>query len=376
SAGDRVLVSGKPAEPAAAITEAARVLAGARGRVLVGIGPDLSSQAQREAVAIADLLGATVDTATSPAAAAGLLAAQRRGRATATLGEIRNRADVVLFWAVDPGSRYPRYLSRYALDPAGTHVPEGRRGRTVISANVGGARGPTGADLSLDLSADEEIPALSVMRGTVAGNPLGDLPAALQAAAEVARRLMQAGYAVIVHDGESAEESGPAQRAEGLVALAQALNGPTRAALSTLRAGGNRSGAEAVLTSQTGYPMAVDYSSGVPRYAPALRGLDRLGRGGFQAALLVGRTDHLSAQSRSALGGVATVVIGPRATETAGPRVAIDTGVAGIHEAGTAYRMDEVPVPLRAPLRGARSAAGTLRELLTALRSEAGPVSA
>ena len=140
SAGDRVLVSGQSAEPAAAIAEAARVLAGARSRVLVGIGTDLSSQAQREAVAIADLLGGTVDTATSPAAAAGLLAAQRRGRATATLGEIRNRADVVLFWAVDPGTRYPRYLSRYALDPAGTHIPQGRRGRTVISANVGGAR--------------------------------------------------------------------------------------------------------------------------------------------------------------------------------------------------------------------------------------------
>src|SRR2546430_11904566 len=44
-------------------------------------------------------------------------AAQRRGRAGATLGEIRQRADVIVFWAVDPADRYPRYASRYAVEP-------------------------------------------------------------------------------------------------------------------------------------------------------------------------------------------------------------------------------------------------------------------
>ena len=63
------------------------------------------------------------------------------------------------------------------------------------------------------------------------------------------------------------------------------------------------------------------------------------------------------------------VVIGPRASETSFPvRVAIDTGVAGIHEGGTAYRMDEVPLPLRPPLGGARSAADTLSALLGLVR--------
>ena len=38
-----------------------------------------------------------------------LLAAQERGRASATLGQVRNFADVVVFWGVDPALRYPRY---------------------------------------------------------------------------------------------------------------------------------------------------------------------------------------------------------------------------------------------------------------------------
>jgi len=62
---------------------------------------------------------------------------------------------------------------------------------------------------------------------------------------------------------------------------------------------------------------------------------------------------------------VPAVAIGPRAS-AAGftPQVAIDTGVAGIHEGGTAFRMDDVPLPLRPALagRGLR-AADTVRAL-------------
>ena len=122
-----VLAGGQSADVDAALAAAAELLAGAR-RLLVVLAPDLTSQAQRAALALADLLRATVDSATSDRPPPALLAAQRRGRAAATLGEIRNRADVLLFWGVDPAARYPRYLSRYALEPVGTHVPEGPRG--------------------------------------------------------------------------------------------------------------------------------------------------------------------------------------------------------------------------------------------------------
>jgi hypothetical protein len=47
-------------------------------------------------------------------------------------------------------------------------------------------------------------------------------------------------------------------------------------------------------------------------------------------------------------------VIGPKASESVLRRgvASIDTGIAGIHEAGTALRMDDVPLPPRAPLEG------------------------
>jgi formylmethanofuran dehydrogenase subunit B len=367
----RILRGGAETSFETALADAAETLAGARSGVLVLLAPDLSTQGQRAALAVADVLRATVDTATSEPAAAGLLAAQRRGRAAATLGEVRNRADVLLFWGVDPAPRYPRFLSRYALDPAGTHVPGGRAGRTVISVSIGRDRGPAGAEAELALAPDQEIAALSVMRAVVLGNSLGELPPELQAAAEAATRLMTAAYAVLVHDGEPGEESGrDVYRTEGLIALTQALNGRTRAALSTLRAGGNRSGAEAALTWQTGYPMAVSYRGGYPRYMPASRGLAELGAGGAGAILVAGSAAALADVLAKAAPRAPVIAIGPRASEAPFPvRVAIDTGVAGIHEGGTAYRMDEVPLPLRPPLGGARSAADTLAALVGAVRA-------
>jgi formylmethanofuran dehydrogenase subunit B len=361
---------GQPVSLEEALNEAATVLVEARSRCLVYLGPDLSSEAQRAALSLADVLGAVVDSATSATAATGLIAAQRLGRTGSTLGEIRNRGDVLLFWGVDPSDRYPRYLSRYALEPVGTQIPQGRKGRFVISVSIGAERGVGEADFSLDLGPGDEIPALSLMRATVAGNRVGEPAGNLGQAVVIAKRLMQSRYAVIVHDAEPSGGRRDPLRAEGLIALTEALNEPTRATLSSLRAGGNRTGAEAVLTWQTGYPFAVDYSRGYPRYTPAERGLDRLATGAFRAVLLAG-APPLDGSPPNSFSGASVITIGPRASQASFPtRVAIDTGVAGIHESGIAYRMDEVALPLRPPLPGPRSAAETLTRLAAAIRAQ------
>jgi formylmethanofuran dehydrogenase subunit B len=358
-----IRVEGRVASIEQAIEAASALLAAAR-KPAVLMAPDLSTQAQRIAIAVADILRAEVDGATSDVAAAGILTAQRRGRAAATLGEIRHRADVVLFWAVDPTERYPRYIERYA----GATSQAQARQRTLLSVSVGQDRGPGTAELSAEFSPSEEVDALAVMTALVRGQRLGELPAHLRPAVTVAERLTQGRYVAIVHDAEPSGESRDAQRTEGLVALAQALNGSTRAALSSLRAGGNRSGAEAALTWQTGYPIRVSFREGYPRPESGSSGLDRLRSGLADAALVAGSVAGLG-DSRTWLAKAPAVVIGPRASAATGARVAIDTGVAGIHEPGTGYRMDDVPLPLTPVLDTPRGAAETLGRLLGALRA-------
>jgi formylmethanofuran dehydrogenase subunit B len=352
-----------------ALADAARLLDSA-ARPLVYLATDLSCEAQRAAAAIADRLGAMLDSLTTDTVAVGILAAQRRGRATATLGEIRHRADVMVFWGVDPDVSYPRYTSRYAPLPAGMHIGGGRAARAVVAVDIGPTVGPSDADVRMGLSADEELDAIAWLRMLVKhGDARYDGRPEL---AELSRRLLAARYAVIVYDAEPVTGRDPG-RAEGLIALVQELNAFTRAAVSALRGGGNRSGADAVLMWQTGFPMAVDFARGTPRYRPHEGARATLARGDVDVALVAGRADGLPAPVGAALAGARVVCIGPFATSSAvAAEVAIDGGVAGIHEGGSAVRMDDVPLPLRPALDGPPSTAGLLRALAARLGTRRG----
>ena len=367
------VLGGRSAAIEDVIGEIAELLRSARSP-LVYLAPDLTSEAQRAAVTIADQLHAFVDGVTSATASEGILAAQRRGRASATLGEIRNRADVLVFWAVDPALGYPRFQSRYAPNPVGVHVPNGRADRTVIAVDVGAQRGPDDADVRIQMAAEEEQLFFASLRAYLAGRTLGGAPIVARVI-DLATRLNRAKYAVIVTDAESlpAAATPPTMRADSLIALTQALNATTRGSLCTLRAGGNRNGADMVLTWQTGFPMAVDFARGAPRYAPEDATLSRLARAAFDAVLLVGATAALPSAVASALRGVRTVAIGPRASEsTIGASIRIDTGVASIHESGTAFRTDDIPLPLHAVLPTPRDTASLLNALGTAIAVKAG----
>src|SRR3989449_3088120 len=290
-------VNGRAASLEQALTEAARILNGARPP-LVYLAGDISSETQREAVAIADRLHAAIDSLAATAAPA-VLAAQRRGRAGATLGEIRQRADLVVFWAVDPSARYPRYGSRYAVEPRGVAAPQGRKDRTLIAVDVGEALGPADADGRLAIAPADEVDSLEIMRATVQGRTVGE-EARFRTAVELARRMTEARYAAIVTYGEPGTPSADPARAEALVTLSQALNAPTRCALSTLRGGGNRSGADAVLTWQTGFPFAVDFARGYPSYQPQAGAAALLGAGEVDAAIVIGAPAALPAPGATA----------------------------------------------------------------------------
>lgn len=372
----RACIDGRDVPFEAAADAAARLLAEAE-RPLVYLAPELSCEAQREGIGIADALRATLDSVTSTTVMGSILAQQERGRAGATLGEIRNRADVVVLWGVDPALRYPRYPTRYAPEPAGVHVPNGRRSRTVVAVDVGEARGPADADIRVAISPVDEVATITMLRAVVANGGGGVVPGSAtheesyrgltpKPVGDLAPTLLAGKYVVIVADAEPEEMSARSDpgRTDALIALTQALNGPTRCALSSLRAGGNRSGADAVATWQTGYPTAISFARGCPQYRPH-EAAATLRAGGFDAALVIGSMSSLLPDVRGALDRLPGALIGPRASleRGAGSRIAIDTGIAGIHEAGTAIRMDDVPLPLRVSVSGPPAASMVVAEL-------------
>ena len=356
SAPSRALVDGIEVPVTNALDAATALLRGA-SRPLVFLAADVSCETQRAAIALADALHAAIDTLTTVTAANTVLSAQEAGRASATLGEIKNRADVVVFWAVDPARRYPRFTTRYAPGPAGVHVG-GRSARTVVAVDVGIARGPDDADLRLTLMPDREVATITEFTAAVASGA--------DRVAPVLETLLRGKYVAIIVDAEvDAVNPVDRGRAAALIAFAQALNGPTRCALISLRGGGNRSGADSCLTSQTGYPMAVDFSRGFPRYRPHDGAIARIARGATDALLVIGSAGPVLAAMPGDVQSIPSIVIGPRASESglAARGVAIDTAVIGIHESGTALRMDDVALPLDAVVAGPPAAVDLVLDL-------------
>src|SRR4051812_31893575 len=91
---------------------AAAILGQARAPLVYGLG-QTSCEAQRRAVALAEAIGAIVDPAGGGAAG---LAYQAIGSSTATFGEIRDRAELVVVWRADPALSNPRLLGRLRVE--------------------------------------------------------------------------------------------------------------------------------------------------------------------------------------------------------------------------------------------------------------------
>lgn len=324
-------------------------------RPLVLLAPDLTTEAQREAVGLADEAHALIDSGASPGVRALTLATQERGRVSATFAEIRRRADLIVWWGCDPDESHPRFRERCV---AGT--PASGRERVTIAVDIGEWMGPVDAGLRIAITETQATSFVTAVRATLQGAGVQDARGPREgqarrdeAAAVLAGHLVEASYALIVIDAD-APATANLGATSALLALVSTLNEQTRAALLPMRSGGNGNGADAVLTWQAGAPLAIDFATGVSEYCPVDGARERLARGDVDLALVIGRAASLDPDLLAGIAGVSHVLIGPEATASARGHVAcvaaIETGVAGIHEAGTAVRMDEVPLPLRAPL--------------------------
>jgi formylmethanofuran dehydrogenase subunit B len=353
AAGPVASIEGRAASVEEAADAAAAILGQARAPLVYGLG-QTSVEAQRQAVGLAEALGAIVDPGGRSGAG---LAFQAIGSSTATFGEIRDRAELVVAWGADPAVTNPRLLGRLGLDRAA------RAGRTLVVVDERRTATAEEADAFVELGAAQDFEALWALRALVAGAPLDrdrarNLP--LDALGALAERLLGAEHVAFLHG--ALDELG----ALALFSLVRDLSRQRHAVTLGLRGEGNARGAEDVLAWQTGFPAAVSFARGHPRANPGeLSAAALLDRGEVDAALVVA-SDAL--ERLPGLRQLPTVVVDARATETArAARVAFATAVEGIEVAGTAHRMDGVPIPLRALLGDERGQAGSIAQVLAAI---------
>lgn len=141
---------------------------------------------------------------------------------------------------------------------------------------------------------------------------------------------------------------------EALLLLTRELNDVTRFHARRMRVYGDVAGADSVLCWQTGFPFSVNLANGVPRYNPGEYSAPHLlAAKEVDACVLIGNEGiaSFSAEAEMQLRSIPTIALGsPGTIWPLSPHVRFATSIYGIHAPGTAYRMDEVPIPLRSYL--------------------------
>lgn len=346
-------IEGETVPHSAALSRAAAILNASRAPLIFGLSRS-STEGQRAAVELADQLGATIDTTASLCHAPSIMAFQHTGESTSSLGEIRNRSDLVVFWGSDPAVSHPRHFERYSVDPMGEFVPEGRRDRTVVVVDRAPSASSAQADLFLQVAPEQDFEALWSLRRLISGDlPNADVPTGLplEALRDLAER-MKSCRSGVVFFGLGLSRSGLGHlNVAALLLLVRDLHRYTRFYARRLRLHGDVTGADSVLCWQTGYPFSVNLARGYPRFNPGeYSAQDLLAAGEVDACVVVGSETltQLSPAAQRHLQRIPTIVLDyPPVDPPFTPTVRFTTAIYGIHRPGTAYRMDEVPIPLK-----------------------------
>jgi len=358
-----------------AVRKSAELLQSSRAPIIVGLTQS-TIETVRVAAELADSIGAVIDTGSSWRSGPAIQAFQRQGRVTATLGEVKNRADVVVFWGVDPVTTHPRHAERYSIDAPGRFRPNGRADRTVTVVDETPTPMSKLADCFIPISADQEFAALWAMRAVLLGKSL-DADRILAATGHplddwtrLVDRLKRAKYGVLFAEPSFGQRSRSSAAIEAMTNFVRELNQVARCVMLPLGAPGNGVGAEAVLSWQTGFPHAVDLGTGVPSSIPGVTSaVDRLRRREADLALIVADPLDLPGDAVRFLKEIPRIVIAPATVAyDFEPTVRFSTGNPFLTSVGTVIRCDGVPLPVRAPFTtGVPSDRDCLRAILSKL---------
>ncbi|MGD9491425.1 MAG: molybdopterin-dependent oxidoreductase, partial [Methanoregulaceae archaeon] len=107
-----------------AIDYTAKTLLKAKKPLIYGFG-STNCEGMSAVARVAEKAGAVLDNCASICHGPSFLAIFDNGYPSCTLGEVKNRADVVLFWGCNPMHAHPRHTSRYSIFPRGFFTTKG-----------------------------------------------------------------------------------------------------------------------------------------------------------------------------------------------------------------------------------------------------------
>ena len=408
-----------------AVKKAAQILTNAKYPLLFG-WECCTSEVQSIGVEMAEELGAALDNVCSICHGPSMMAMQEAGVPTATLGQIRHRADLIIYWGSNPWASHPRHVERYTAFPEGRFEESGwksylqkmqaeaskkkmnalvrrkdldvdtappktckvvdappqilqKEGRKLIVIDPIKTMTAEAADYFIQVEPNRDYELMEAIRclvndqeldvETVAGVPVEYLR-------EVVELMVGCNFGAIYYGLGLTASAGRFRNIELAIKLVADLNRKTKFVITPMRGHFNITGANVAFAWATGYPFAIDFSQGYPQFNPGeFTTIDLLKNGDNDATLVIGSDPgaHFPKPSMKKMTQHPLIVINPDMNCTSKlSDVLFPTQWCGIESEGTAYRMDGVPIRLRKavePPPGVPSDEEILRLILAEVRA-------
>ena len=380
-----------------AVGKAAKILADANYPILYGWSCT-SCEAIRVGLELAEEVGGVIDNTSTVCHGPSILSVQDVGIVSCTLGQIRHRADLIFYWASNPWSAHPRHIERYTMFTEGRfqkstwkgyisrlggvlskkrlrraanlvlrrdipatpeierHLPYTmfQKKRKMVVVDTRKTRTAEAADYFLQIEPNKDYELLQAFRMLIRDEELNVDKVAgvpVEILEEVADIMLDCKLGVFFFGLGLTMSEGKHRNIDTAISLTRDLNQRTKFLIMPMRGHFNVTGVNVVFTWQTGYPYAVDFSRGYPRYNPGETSVvDILSRGESDAGLSIASDPvaHFPREAAQNLVKNPLIAIDPEVTPTTlMADVVIPSSFMGIETEGTAYRMDHVPLPLK-----------------------------
>ncbi|TFH54378.1 MAG: formylmethanofuran dehydrogenase subunit B [Methanothrix sp.] len=348
---DGVLVASSFQE---AYDRAAQILLAAAKPLMYGWA-STSCEAAKKGILLAEEVGAVLDSTATVCHGPSVIGIEEKGLPGATLGQVKNRADTIVFWGCNPAEAHPRHSLRYSSNSCGKFTPQGREGRKIIVVDVRETRTAKNADKFVRITPGSDYEVISALRMLVAGkgdtvpDEVGGVPKA--DLTDLADMLKAAKFGAVFFGLGITHSRGRYKNIDNALSLVAELNSHTKFVIMPMRGHYNVGGIGQVLSWSSGYPMSVDFTRGMPYFNPGeTAACDLLARGDTDAALIIAAdaVSNFPRATAKALANIPVIQIDPYENPTTLlSDVVIPCAIAGVEVEGTAYRMDGLALRLR-----------------------------
>ncbi len=335
-----------------AIERAAQILANAKRPLMYGWS-STSCEAQAVGNELAEVCGAVTDNTASVCHGPSILAIQTVGAPCCTLGEVKNRADLIIYWGCNPVHAHPRHMSRYSTYPRGFFTERGFKDRTMVVVDPRPTDTAKQADIHVQVEQGKDYELLDALRTAIRGEDIPDVVGGvkkedIKALGDLCKSKK---FGVLFFGMGVTQTIGKHRNIDIAISFVADMNKYTKFTLIAMRGHYNVTGSGQVMSWQSGFPFCMDFSRGYPRYNPGETAAnDMLQRRECDAALVIASDPgaHFPVSSMKYYAQIPTICIDPHETPTTGvSKIVMPSTIVGVEEEGNAYRMDNVPIRCR-----------------------------